>query len=140
MGYEGQDVESFVRALTTTGVGTLVDVRLTPISRKRGFSKRALGAVLADAGIEYRHLRSLGNPKANRPGFAGTERELFEARERYGQLIRTPEAGAALDELARLARNGLVAVMCFEADERRCHRDVVLGELHQRLRPVGLHG
>ncbi|MDR1430587.1 MAG: DUF488 domain-containing protein, partial [Propionibacteriaceae bacterium] len=47
----------------------LVDVRQTPISRKRGLSKTALGAALSEAGIDYIHLRELGNPRDNRDGY-----------------------------------------------------------------------
>lgn len=47
----------------------LVDVRLTPLSRKPRLSKTKLAAALADVGIEYVHHRALGNPKDNRAGF-----------------------------------------------------------------------
>ncbi|MFC3735934.1 DUF488 family protein, N3 subclade [Paractinoplanes deccanensis] len=32
----------------------------------------------------------------------------------------------------RHSRTSRVALLCFEADERRCHRDVILRELHGR--------
>ncbi|MFE2500029.1 DUF488 family protein [Streptomyces scopuliridis] len=44
----------------------VADVRLTPISRKPGFSKTRLPHALDEAGITYTHLRALGNPKDNR--------------------------------------------------------------------------
>jgi len=40
---------------------------------------------------------------------------------------------ARLEEIAAAARESVVAVMCVEADERCCHRYVVLQELHRRL-------
>ncbi|PPJ18215.1 hypothetical protein C5E45_10195 [Nocardia nova] len=43
--------------LAEAGVATVVDVRLTPISRKPGLSKTKLSAALAEAGIRYVHLR-----------------------------------------------------------------------------------
>ncbi|MEV4702404.1 DUF488 domain-containing protein [Actinoplanes sp. NPDC049316] len=49
----------------------LVDVRLNPISRKPSLTKTALGRTLAEAGIVHEHRRELGNPKADRAGFAG---------------------------------------------------------------------
>jgi uncharacterized protein (DUF488 family) len=132
VGYEGQDLDSFLAGLTAAGVGVLVDVRLTPISRKRGFSKRALAEAVSNAGMEYRHLPVLGNPKPNRGGFAGTAAELAAARGRYSRLLADPVATAALDELAQLAGQQVVAIMCFEADEQRCHRQVVLAQLQRR--------
>ncbi|MGW4830252.1 DUF488 domain-containing protein [Amycolatopsis japonica] len=133
VGYEGQELTEFVDGLVNRGVSRLVDVRLTPISRKRGFSKTALRMALAEVGIDYEHRRELGNLKENRPGFAGDEGELKQAKERYAELLENVEAQASLNELASLAAEGLIAVLCFEADQRRCHRDVVLAEIAARL-------
>lgn len=133
VGYEGQEISEFVEGLVRRGVKRLVDVRLTPISRKRGFSKTALRDALAKAGIEYDHRRELGNIKTNRAGFAGSETELKQAKDRYVELLASAEAQTSLDELARLAAVERLAVLCFEADQRRCHRDVVLGEIASRL-------
>lgn len=129
IGYEGHDVEGLIGRLHAVGVDTVVDVRLTPISRKKGLSKTALNAALADAGIGYLHRRALGNPKYNRPGFAadGHEREMAIAT--FRALLDEPEAADALDEVRDLARRHLVALLCFEADESCCHRHVILEAL-----------
>nr|WP_305120740.1 helix-turn-helix domain-containing protein [Streptomyces sp. BpilaLS-43] len=42
-GYEGRDIESFVASLVDSRISVVADVRLTPISRKKGFSKTRLG-------------------------------------------------------------------------------------------------
>lgn len=138
VGYEGREIMQFVADLTAAGVDVLVDVRLTPVSRKRGFSKRALCEALTMAGIAYRHLPALGNPKPNRAGFAGPATELMAARDRYAALLDTPDAQSALDQLAARGCRERVAVMCFEADEERCHRHVVLAEVYRRLDRAGL--
>ena len=52
VGYEGRSVEELVQVLRAEDVAVLVDIRLTPISRKRGLSKTALTRALRDAGIE----------------------------------------------------------------------------------------
>ncbi|SEM69999.1 DUF488 domain-containing protein [Nonomuraea pusilla] len=70
----------------------LVDVRLTPISRKRGFSKTALATALAAAGIACRHMRALGNPKWNRAGFSGSPAEPGTARGVYADRLLAAEA------------------------------------------------
>lgn len=57
IGYEGRVVDSFVEDLGNAGVEVLVDVRELAQSRKRGFSKTALSALLDEAGIEYRLLQ-----------------------------------------------------------------------------------
>ncbi|RFU39627.1 DUF488 domain-containing protein [Actinomadura logoneensis] len=134
LGYQGHDLDSFLDRLATEGVGTVVDVRLTPISRKRGFSKRALAAALADAGIDYLHMRELGNPKDNRPGFAAGPTELDEAKARYASHIDTAPARQQLAAIAALAKERRVALLCFEADQRHCHRDVVQTVLQEHMR------
>jgi uncharacterized protein (DUF488 family) len=131
IGYEGHDVESFVAELNSEGVGIVVDVRLNPISRKQGFSKRALAGALDAAGIGYWHARALGNPKWNRAGFVGTSEESARAREKYAELLREDEARQWLDEISRAAATDVVALMCWEADQSHCHRDVVLSHLRE---------
>ncbi|MCY7403986.1 MAG: DUF488 domain-containing protein [Cryobacterium sp.] len=134
IGYEGQDLETFVDGLVNWNVRTLVDVRLNAISRKRGFSKTALRAGLAVAGINYRHEAVLGNPKDNRQGFAEFgSAEGREARERFLARLASDQSSAALDSIADLASTSRVAIMCFEQSERHCHRHEVLAELRDRL-------
>jgi len=133
IGYEGRDLGEFISFLTRTGTRILADVRLNPVSRKRGFSKRVLSASLAEAGIGYWHVPELGNPRWNREGFGGPPAGVREARARFKGMIGGEAPEARLDEIAAAARDGLVAVMCFEADERACHRYVVIQELHRRL-------
>lgn len=133
VGYEGRSIDEFVAGLADMGVTRLVDVRMTPISRKRGFSKSALSQALAVQGIVYEHRRELGNPKENRPGFGGSPEELRSAREVYASRLHHAESRAALDALAETAQRELVALLCFEADESRCHRQVVMRALGDRM-------
>jgi transcriptional regulator with XRE-family HTH domain len=123
-GYEGRDIDSFVASLLDSRISVVADVRLTPISRKKGFSKTRLGEALAEADIEYVHLRGLGNPKDNRAPF--WEGRLAEGRAKFRGVMRSDEARSDLDRLAVHARQSRVAVLCFEKDEERCHRQVVL--------------
>lgn len=131
VGYQGREVDAFVHDLTGRGVDTLVDVRLNAVSRRRGFSKSQLRQALTDAGIDYVHLRALGNPKDNRAPFHRGRPE--QGRAVYAGLVeRSPEAQDALRVLGTLAQDGVVAVMCFEADEDKCHRQVVTNLLIER--------
>ncbi|MET8004508.1 DUF488 domain-containing protein [Nonomuraea glycinis] len=133
VGYEGCDLDGFIQRLHHGGVTLLIDVRLNPISRKRGFSKTALSTALANAGISYEHMRILGNPKWNRSGFGGSPAELGTARGIYAQSLDDDDARACLERIASTARQQRVAVMCFEADEFRCHRDLVLEAVRERF-------
>lgn len=133
IGYEGRNIHGLVSELVAMGVSRLVDVRLNPISRKPGLSKTALSRALAEAGIDYEHRRELGNPKANRAGFAGPPEELAQAQSTFRSLLDLPEAENALDELEAAGRTELVALLCYEADQQRCHRDIVLREMRRRF-------
>lgn len=127
VGYEGRNIEDFVAALVEAGVQTVADVRLNAISRKAGFSKTRLKDALAAAGIDYRHMRSLGNAKENRSPF--WEGRVDEGRRVFRQAIQNPEAESSLDELSLLVRDQVVAVLCFETDVEKCHRKVIIDEI-----------
>lgn len=123
-GYEGHTVAELVEFTRAIGAEWVVDVRLTPLSRKPGFSKRALASALAEQGLRYVHLPELGNPKDNRAGFADVEGTYGDTvRERYRTEVLASEAAvAALSWLAETgARDGAV-LLCFEAEATQCHR------------------
>ena len=60
VGYEGLDIDSFLSLLAENDIETVVDVREMPLSRKPGFSKKSLEAVLNLSGREYVHMVALG--------------------------------------------------------------------------------
>ena len=126
VGYERRTVDELITALTEAAVEVLVDVRLTPLSRKPGLSKKRLAVLLQAAGIEYLHLPHLGNPRDNRDAF---RRHDKAAVARYRAVLKTPEGQAALGELVRLATHRRVALMCFERAAAECHRSMVADAL-----------
>ena len=66
IGYEGTTVGEFLSALQNAGVERVIDIRAVPNSRRPGFSKTPLRNALAEAGIDYVHLRALGTPADGR--------------------------------------------------------------------------
>lgn len=135
IGYEGRDAAALIEELRAQQVQVLVDVRLTPISRKPGLSKTALRGALEQAGIGYIHFRELGNPKDNRDGYRRGEEA---SRDRYREILRGPAADAALKHVYELLDGGVVALLCFERDHSQCHRDLVVDALmaEHQLKPV----
>ena len=113
---------------------TLVDVRLDPISRKKGFSKKALAAALGDAGIEYRHERELGNPKENRDPF---RRGLESARQRYQRHLQDG-AHSVYERLVDLANTSRIALLCYERDHDQCHRSCILDAVQTDHPAIGV--
>jgi uncharacterized protein (DUF488 family) len=122
LGYEGRSVGELVDVLLRQSVAILVDVRLTPLSRKPGMSKRKLAAALAEAGIDYVHLPALGNPKDNREPFRTGDPA---SRRRFRARLRDETASQALEHIAELLEGGAVAVLCFERSHEHCHRHLV---------------
>lgn len=126
IGYERKTVNDLVAQLINQGVRVLVDVRLTPLSRKPGLSKTKLSKALAAVGIDYVHHRALGNPKDNRAGFRAGKPE---SRARYHDVLETAAATDALAHVSELLDDGVVALLCFEQDHSECHRDIVVRRL-----------
>jgi uncharacterized protein (DUF488 family) len=129
VGYEGRSAAELVSALAEAGVTVLCDVRLTPSSRKPGLSRNRLAAALAAAGIEYLHLPALGNPRDNRQPFRQGDPG---SRARFQELLAAPPARAALAELESRIPGERVALLCFERDADRCHRQLVSDQLLRR--------
>jgi uncharacterized protein (DUF488 family) len=126
-GYEGHQVEDLVAAARAANTQWIVDVRLSPVSRKRGFSKKGLSQALAEAGLKYLHLPALGNPRDNRAAFADTSGATgAAARQRFKEeVLAAPDAQDALAQVAELGLTEGVMLVCFEADPRCCHRTEV---------------
>jgi hypothetical protein len=132
VGYERfKDNRDFAALLAAKGVDRLVDVRELPISRRRGYAKTALAGALAAAGIEYVHLRGLGNPKPYRHLYKSGHVE--EGRKLYKRYL-LGERRDVLDQLVPLLREKRTVLMCLEHDAAACHRTVIFNALRDDLR------
>lgn len=130
IGYEGLDIERFLAALKASGIRILVDVREMPLSRKKGFSKSPLSKALQDAGIEYLHLKTLGAPKDVRYKLRENG-DWDEYCAGFNGHLREDVTQEALKEVAELAADRPIALMCFEANYRECHRSLITDWLTQ---------
>lgn len=120
IGYEGATQAELVAALKAAGVARVIDVRAVPMSRKPGFSKNVLAAGLAEAGIDYVHLKALGTPPAGREAARKGQWEVMTRI--YAEQLETPEAGAEAARMIALAEEKPSALLCFERDPAQCHR------------------
>src|SRR5204863_5922335 len=110
IGYEGTTVPEFIAALKAAGVERVIDVRALPLSRRPGFSKSPLRAVLEEAGIEYVHLKALGTPVEGRAAArAGRHEELKRI---YAGQLELPEAMAQSAQMLALALEKPTALLC----------------------------
>jgi uncharacterized protein (DUF488 family) len=124
IGYEGATQGEFLAALEEAGVKRVIDVRAVPNSRRPGFSKTPLRNALAEAGIDYVHLRALGTPADGRAAArAGRHADLERI---YAGQLELPEAMAEGAQLLDLAADRPSAVLCYERDPAECHRTLLL--------------
>jgi uncharacterized protein (DUF488 family) len=127
IGYEGAGIDDFIRTLQSANVKSLVDVRELPLSRKKGFSKRALSEALEDAGIKYIHIRQLGDPKPGRD--AARSGNMGEFSRIFGDHLRQGATQKALQDLVPVVADGGACLLCFERRHTDCHRSIVADEL-----------
>ncbi|MBT1706387.1 DUF488 domain-containing protein [Chryseosolibacter indicus] len=125
IGHSTRSFEEFTRMLGSFKIEQLVDVRHFPGSRKYPhFNKLPLGQSLAEAGIRYEHLESLGgrrkakehsnNTAWRHPAFRG-----------YADYMETADFKEGMQRLEEIAGQRRTAFMCSEAVWWRCHRSLI---------------
>lgn len=123
IGYEGATMDEFLSALQSAGVERVIDVRAVASSRRPGFSKTALSNALAEAGIDYVHLRALGTPADGRAAArAGRQSDLERI---YAGQLQLPEAMVQAEQMRELAAEKPSALLCYERDPGGCHRTLL---------------
>jgi uncharacterized protein (DUF488 family) len=124
IGYEGATVPEFLAALENAGVERVIDVRAVANSRRPGFSKTPLRNALAEAGIDYVHLRALGTPADGRAAArAGRHDDLKRI---YAGQLELPEAIKEAAEMLELVAEKRSALLCYERDPAGCHRTLLI--------------
>ena len=124
IGYEATTMAEFLAALKVAGVERVIDVRALPLSRRPGFSKTSLRNALAEAGIDYVHLKALGTPAEGRSAArAGRQQDLKRI---YAGQLDLPEAIVQGEQMRELAAEKPSALLCYERDPATCHRSLLL--------------
>jgi uncharacterized protein (DUF488 family) len=130
IGYERSPLPGVIARLQTAGVTLLIDVRAIAASRRPGFSKTLLSGSLAEAGVDYLHLRDLGTPKSGRiAARAGRSAEMAQI---FNTHLATAAAQGALAQAIELSLGRRVCLLCYEADPACCHRAIVAAEIRAR--------
>jgi uncharacterized protein (DUF488 family) len=131
IGYEADLQPALIDKLRRAGVEVLIDVRAVASSRRAGFSKTLLANSLAEAGIDYVHLRDLGTPKPGRD--AARKGRVDEMRRIYEAHLEEPGAQVQLARAVEIARERKAALLCYEADAAGCHRAIVADRICDAL-------
>jgi uncharacterized protein (DUF488 family) len=123
IGHGTRPAEELVECLREAGVGTLVDVRRFPNSRRNPqFGGEVLAETLRAAGIAYRHAVELGGRRTSEAGeerFACIQTAGFRS---YAARMRADTWQAALE--AVLGERA-PCLMCAETLWWRCHRRLI---------------
>lgn len=130
IGYEGASINDFVATLKAAQVTRFIDIREVPLSRKKGFSKRALCDAVEAAGITYEHVKSLGDPKPGRDAAKAGDYSKF--KKIFSRHLASEPAQQALDSVISVATEGGACLLCFEKYHKECHRTIVADEIGKR--------
>lgn len=137
IGYERAPLADVIKRLQDGGVELLIDVRAVAASRRAGFSKTLFSGSLAEAGIDYRHLRDLGTPKDGRiAARAGRHAEMAAI---FNKHMLDPEPLGALETAISLSGIKRACLMCFEHDPQHCHRNLIAERIHARTGATIVH-
>jgi len=127
IGHSTRTLDELISLLNEHDIQRLADIRRYPGSRLYPhFSKESLEKTLP---IDYIHAPELGGRRKPSPDSVNTawRNEQFRA---YADYMATPEFATALDHL--LDSDVRTAIMCAEAVQWRCHRNLVADELTRR--------
>lgn len=108
----------------------MADVRRYPGSRRNPqFNVGALAASLEAAGIAYEAAGELLGGRRSPTGDPANAAWQVEAFRGYADHMQGAGFEEGLRRLEQLSRDRAVAVMCAEADWRRCHRRLIADAL-----------
>ncbi len=110
----------------------LCDVRKNPISRKSGFSKRALQTRIESLGMAYIHIPEFGIDSKRRQHLTTEQdyKKLFTAYKKDTLPYRKKEFQQIVKLLNTKKR---VALTCFEETNTNCHRHCISDRLEKLI-------
>lgn len=124
VGYERRSPEEFLAIMVENGVSKVLDVRELPLSRRKGFSKSALSALLREAGIDYVHFKKGGNPHRK------LKFDIEHCLSMYAKHLS--EHPSILSSFVEELAEDCVAVLCYEREHNLCHRSVLVKKVRRR--------
>jgi uncharacterized protein (DUF488 family) len=136
LGHSTLPIERFIALLRAYGIERLADIRTVPRSRHNPqFNDTALAGRLADEGLEYVPMQTLGGLRQPRKDSVNTGWRNASFRG-YADYMQTEQFQDALETLIQMGRQKRVAIMCAEAVPWRCHRSLVADALNARAVPA----
>lgn len=126
IGHSTRSLDELTSALQAHQIGTLVDIRAFPMSRRLPqFNQESLKEALPAAGIDYAWMKSLGGYRKRTLEESPNIALRNDSFRNYADYMLNPEFEQAMSELLRLAGERRTAYMCAERVYFRCHRMLV---------------
>ena len=123
IGHSTRTIEELIAALRAHEIQTLVDIRAFPASRRLPhFNRESLEKSLAEAGIRYVWMKSLGGYRKKTAEESPNIALRSASFRNYADYMLTAPFEQAAGELVSLAEESRTAYMCAERVYFRCHR------------------
>jgi len=126
IGHSTRILDEFIAVLRAPAIGTLVDIRAFPMSRRLPhFNRESLQQTLPTAGIQYVWMKSLGGYRKKMRDDSPNVALRNASFRNYADYMLTAEFEQAVAELLRIAEASPTAYMCAERVWFHCHRMLV---------------
>jgi uncharacterized protein (DUF488 family) len=126
IGHSTRTLDEFMAVLRAHAVGTLVDIRAFPMSRRLPhLDRESLQQTLPTAGIQYVWMKSLGGYRKKMRNDSPNVALRNASFRNYADYMLTAEFEQAIAELVRIADASPTAYMCAERLWFHCHRMLV---------------
>ncbi len=121
IGYEGLTIDAYLHKLISNNIEMVIDVRSNPQSMKFDFKKTKFRHHIESVGIKYCHMPELGIPSDKRQNL-NSEAEYQQLFREYAEEILAKQQEVIQRLLTLFSQSKRIALTCFEAEYRHCHR------------------
>lgn len=131
IGHGNRSLAEFLDLLLGSGIGTLIDVRRFPRSRRNPqFNREALEIALTKIGLSYVwEGQALGGLRDPIPGSERHTALPDGGLRAFASHMQGAEFHAAIDRVMEHAQSASVAILCAERDPGKCHRSLIADHL-----------
>ncbi|MFZ5955497.1 MAG: DUF488 family protein [Nanoarchaeota archaeon] len=125
IGHSTRSIEEFIELLKEYKIEQVIDVRTIPKSRHNPqFNMEELSRKLESENIKYFHINELGGLRHSKKDSINLAWKNLSFRG-FADYMQTDEFKIGLNELIKLSRNKISAIMCAESVPWRCHRSLI---------------
>lgn len=120
-GFEDFSLSSFLRIICEYQIRYIIDMRVSPLFRGRGFNREAVEQELLTKGISYIHMPEFNNPFSDE----NIDRDLLLAK--YSQYLESHLD--LLQKIRKLISEGPILLLGWSSENDRSERDILLNNI-----------